>query len=70
MYHDYIVLMNADTCPELTDPPGGTVVSDGLTAMYRCEDGLELVGTDVRICDEGIWSEEEPTCSGIVEGIM
>ena len=35
--------MHADTCPELTDPPGGTVVSDGLTAMYSCEDGLELV---------------------------
>ena len=28
--------MHADTCPELTDPPGGTVVSDGLTAMYSC----------------------------------
>ena len=51
--------MHADTCPELTDPPGGTVVSDGVTVMYSCEDGLELVGTDVRICDEGILSEEE-----------
>ena len=62
--------MHADTCPELTDPPGGTVVSDGVRAMYNCEDGLELVGTDVRICNEGIWSEEESTCSGIVESIM
>ena len=35
--------MHADTCPELTDSSSGTVVSDGLTAMYRCEDGLELV---------------------------
>ena len=62
--------MHADTCPELTDPSGGTVVSDGLRAMYSCEDGCELVGTDARICDEGIWSEEKPTCLGIVESIM
>ena len=62
--------MHTDICPELTNSPGGTVVSDGVRAMYSCEDGLELVGTDVRICDEGIWSEDEPTCSGIVESIM
>ena len=46
------------------------MVSDGLRAMYSCEGGLELVGTDVRICEEGMWSEEEPSCSGIVESIM
>ena len=45
------------------------MVSDGLTAMYSCEDGFELVGTDVRVCDEGMLSEEEPTCSGIVESM-
>ena len=43
-------------------------MSDGLTAMYSCEDGLELVGTDDRVCDEGMLSEE-PTCSGIVESM-
>ena len=33
LFFKYMQIINTPICPELIDPPGGTVVSDGLTAV-------------------------------------
>ena len=53
-------------CPELDNPQNGQVVSDGVTAMYTCQETYMLEGESQRDCDgdSGEWLGEEPTCSG------
>ena len=54
-------------CPILLDPTNGFVNvtgnSHGDTAIYTCEDGFSLVGSQTQICGvDGIWSGSAPTC--------
>ena len=55
------------TCDDLSDPANGVVDqpsnSVGTVAIYDCNEGYLLVGSDTRTCQEsGEWSGEEPGC--------
>ena len=57
-------------CPSLPDPPNGIVSVTGFSvggvATYICNEGFELVGSEVRMCQgDGEWSGEEPQCGGM-----
>lgn len=54
-------------CPELQQPPLGTVVMSGRTfgsrASYTCTHGYHVVGLQSRLCQAfGHWSGTEPAC--------
>ena len=58
-------------CPTLLDPLNGNVLWSDLSynsgATYTCNSGFELVGNELRTClSDGVWSNEEPVCRGIV----
>ena len=61
----------AATCPFLSPPNNGSVsltgVSIGDTATYTCDPGFNLVGTEVRTCEQigpglAAWSGSAPIC--------
>ena len=31
-------------------------------ATYTCNDGSTLLGSNLRICEEGVWEEASPSC--------
>ena len=67
--HYYVLLClcvdDSIPCPDLEDPLNGQVRSDGVRAMYSCQDSYILVGTSVRECsiEVGEWLGNEPQCS-------
>ena len=55
-------------CEVLDDPINGMVTVDGLsvgsTAIYECDPGFVLIGSEQRICQEdGVWSGTPPICT-------
>ena len=60
--------MTADqSCALLVDPYNGKVHQTGRyygdRAIYTCDPGHQIVGTEERICqDSGVWSNTEPYC--------
>ena len=61
-------------CSTLTNPSNGVVTWTGLTsgstATYTCNSGYELIGNTVRTCQNGRWSGQAPTCSGMTTRFM
>ena len=58
------------TCPDLYDPPYGSVnMTDntpGSTAHYECDYGFKLVGDAYREClYNGYWSGKAPVCKSM-----
>ncbi|RXN19432.1 complement factor B-like protein [Labeo rohita] len=58
---------NSDHCPDPGVPPGssrtGSIFKIGNKVTYRCESPLTLIGSKVRVCqDGGQWSGTEPQC--------
>ncbi|XP_043077998.1 complement factor B-like [Puntigrus tetrazona] len=58
---------DSDYCPDPGVPPGtirtGIVFNKGNKVTYRCESPLTLIGSKVRVCqDGGQWSGTEPQC--------
>ena len=53
-------------CEVLSNPANGQVTIIDSTATYTCDSGYELIGDDTRICVDGVWTGEEPTCIGII----
>ncbi|KAL0162546.1 hypothetical protein M9458_041942, partial [Cirrhinus mrigala] len=56
-----------DHCPDPGVPPGsnriGSIFHTGNKVTYRCESPLTLIGSKVRVCqDGGQWSGTEPQC--------
>ena len=53
-------------CPDLENPENGQVMSNGVIAVYTCQEGYRLEGESQRECDgeSGEWLGEEPSCSG------
>ena len=55
-------------CPGLPHPDNGDVEIGGTQpedeAKYFCNLGYRLVGDEIRICSNGIWSGEAPVCRG------
>ncbi|CAI8052865.1 CUB and sushi domain-containing protein 3 [Geodia barretti] len=55
-------------CPPIGSPVNGSLLISGTgvyqdTALYVCEDGLNLVGVSERVCQsDGTWSGSAPTC--------
>ena len=64
-------------CPRLSAPGNGAVVHTdrhgghldtgdvlwGASAMFACQEGYQLVGSEVSECqEEGAWSHTEPQC--------
>ena len=54
-------------CFSLTNINNGVVTysttTSGSTATYACESGYDLIGNQIRVCqDDGQWSGSEPTC--------
>ena len=54
-------------CDDLTPPANGDVNqpgnSVGTVATYTCNDDFELIGDDMRTCQEdGKWSGADPVC--------
>ena len=57
------IVLNAVTCPTLSDPANGMVVLTGMMATYSCNDGFILVGNGVLNCrPPGSWDKSPPTC--------
>ncbi len=59
----------ADQCPDPGVPPGssreGNMFNTDDKVTYRCESPLTLIGSKVRVCqDGGQWSGTEPQCYG------
>ena len=55
------------TCALLVDPYNGKVHQTGRyygdRAIYTCDPGHQIVGTEERVCqDSGVWSASEPYC--------
>ena len=55
-------------CDPLEAPMNGAVTDDrrcGSSALYSCNSGYQLSGSDTRYClKSGNWSDEAPTCLG------
>lgn len=61
--------LTADHCPDPGVPPGssraGNMFNIDDKVTYRCESPLTLIGSKVRVCqDGGQWSGTEPQCYG------
>ena len=71
------VACEAVTCPRLSAPGNGAVVHTdrhggrldkddvlwGASAMFACQEGYQLVGSEVSECqEEGAWSHTDPQC--------
>ena len=75
MHNKIIIIMNISSeiilrCPELEDPPYGSVNQTGnkpgSTAHYDCDYGFKLVGDEYREClYTGYWNGSEPICKSI-----
>ena len=57
----------AVTCPLLPVPVSGTIdltdTTVGSVASYSCDDGYDLVGDMMRVCQsDGMWSGDDPQC--------
>ena len=60
------VFILPELCDELSDPTnGGVTLNEGFIATYHCDDGYKLIGDEVRRCEDGEWTGQEPTCSSI-----
>ena len=65
---DLAYLNTAVQCPPIGSPVNGSLLISGTgvyqdTALYVCEDGLNLVGVSERVCQsDGTWSGSAPTC--------
>ena len=70
MFEFSFMMITAEvTCPELDNPEDGIVdIQDntpGGAAVYRCNPGLSLIGSSLRLCNEdGTWAGVPPTCRG------
>ena len=64
------IFIAGTTCPTLTNPSNGNVVqsgnTDGSTADYSCNQGYALQGNVRRICVNGQWTGDNPTCVGML----
>lgn len=54
-------------CGRLINPKNADIIQTGNSlqsiATYICDDGFELKGPNVRVCQsDGQWSEREPEC--------
>ncbi len=63
-----VVVYLAVQCTRLANPLNGLVNLEGVTlssaATYSCEEGFQLNGQTVRICESiGDWSGTAPTCT-------
>ena len=61
-------------CSKLSSPAYGSVTWTGLTcgstATYTCDSGYQLSGDQSRTClSTGVWSGQEPTCTGGYYGV-
>ena len=59
------------TCPVLTIPDNGNISTTAQTfgsyATYSCNEGYNMVGENIRICQpEGYWSASSPTCEFVL----
>ena len=59
------------TCPVLTIPDNGNITTTGQTlgsyATFSCNEGYNMVGENIRICQpEGYWSASSPTCESVL----
>ena len=63
----FLISLIAVTCVPLEHPADGLVefngISVGSSAVYYCNDGFILEGTEALVCQEdGRWSDIPPTC--------
>ena len=50
-------------CDELLAPNNGHVIlTDDVIATYSCDNGYQLIGDEIRTCEDGEWTGQEPTC--------
>jgi hypothetical protein len=51
-------------CPILPNPKNGnvTILEDQTIAIYKCNIGFSLRGSEVRECDDGVWTGTEAEC--------
>ncbi|XP_062518035.1 sushi, von Willebrand factor type A, EGF and pentraxin domain-containing protein 1-like isoform X2 [Corticium candelabrum] len=49
-------------CPELRDPAHGEVNVAYNVAIYSCDRGYQLKGSNRRTCEYGVWSGSQPEC--------
>ena len=70
----FVAFLVVTGCVSLSDPPNGEVTVTGITigseAIYRCDRGYNLVGSETRRCIEsdtgmGMWTDTEPQCIGM-----
>ena len=63
---NYYLLIPVIACGFLEDPINGYVDvtgnTEGSSATYVCDEHTQLVGTEVRKCENGNWTNEEPKC--------
>ena len=57
-------------CDALSDPDNGDVsfrigVGGFAIVIYTCDEGYLLIGSPIRKCLFGEWTESPPTCEGI-----
>lgn len=62
----FCIITGPVQCHRLVDPENGDVKfqqSVGSTAVYTCNRGFRLIGSDRRTCQKnGVWSGQQPTC--------
>ena len=60
------VFILPELCDELSDPTNGGVtwndLTEGSVATYHCDNGYQLIRDEIRTCEDGEWSRQEPTC--------
>ena len=63
----FVCVSVAVSCRDPIEPTNGTVMItgnlEGDTAIFTCNPGFELVGTETLTCqDDGEWSAPPPVC--------
>lgn len=66
------MLCSFPDCGILLQPANGEVVVSGThlgdQALYRCDTGYSLQGTNTLVCQIAGWSHDPPTC--VVTGLL
>lgn len=67
-FMEYCVSSAVVNCSDLAAPTNGSVeltaATFGATAVYTCDEGFNIDGTDTRTCHaNGQWSGSPPTCN-------
>ena len=67
MHHYYYINYISESCPRIKAPRHGkvTITDDGELALFSCNLGFTMRGSNTLKCKNGKWDSSQPSCHSI-----